>query len=749
MTAATSFNTAKKYLLTALLPSLALFVTITFTTAPVWADAVIATIPAGNFPSTIALNPVTNRIYVTNEGTANITVIDGATNTTTTVAVGGNPQGIAVNPSTNKIYVTSNWSHTVTVIDGVTNSTTTVAVGFDPRAIAVNTATNKVYVANYGSNTVTVIDGYTNTTTTVSVGSGPRAIAVNPDTNKIYVANSGVTAYGSDTVTVIDGATNITSTVTVGYNPVALAINLVTNKIYVANHYGAVTVIDGITNTTTTVAAGTGPIALAINPVTNTIYVANYEGSNVTVIDGATNSTTTVASGSWPRAVAVNQATNSIYVANRESANVTVIDGTTNSTRTVAVGSWPQAIGVNSDTNRIYVANIWSNTVSVIDGAATATSLISSQNPSIIGSSVTFTATVTAGSSTGVVAFRDGGATIAGCAAQVLTAGAAICTTSALSHGTHLITANYSGDGYYAASNSAEFQQFVAAPTTTSLSSSSNPSNFGSSVTFTAIVSGVSPTGTVAFQDGFNAIVGCTAQALVAGAASCTTSTLTAGTHTITATYSGNSTNTASTSPGFAQFVNPVPTATNLSSSINPSILGSGVTFTASVSGTSPSGTVAFQDGGVAIAGCAAQALVAGAATCSTSALNLGTHTITAVYSGDYNYLASTSSVLSQTIKTASTTSLISSKNPSTFGRSVTFTATVSGTAPTGTVAFRDGGVAIAGCAAQVLATRRGITTATCTTSALTIGTHPLSAVYSGDSYYAASTSAILTQTVK
>ncbi len=78
----------------------------------------------------------------------------------------------------------------MTVIDGATNATTTVAAGTSPFSVAVNPVTNKIYVANYGSNNVTVIDGATNATTTVAAGTHPYSVAVNPVTNKIYVANS-------------------------------------------------------------------------------------------------------------------------------------------------------------------------------------------------------------------------------------------------------------------------------------------------------------------------------------------------------------------------------------------------------------------------------------------------------------------------------------------------------------------------------------------------------------------------------
>jgi hypothetical protein len=100
------------------------------------------------------------------------------------------------------------------------------------------------------------------------------------------------------------------------------------------------------------------------------------------------------------------------------------------------------------------------------------------------------------------------------------------------------------------------------APTTTVVTPSANPSTFGQSVTFTATVTGASATGTVTFQDNGTNIAGCVGIALAAGRATCTTSTLTVGSHTIVASYSGDSANAAS-SGSVTQTVNAVaPTAT-------------------------------------------------------------------------------------------------------------------------------------------------------------------------------------------
>ena len=330
-----------------------------------FADTSLNLIEAGTNPQAVAVNPVTNKIYVVNFRSHNVTVIDGANGTTKTVGVGTFPSDIAVNPVTNKIYVTNSYSNNVTIIDGMNDTTKMVEVGRSPRAIAVNPVTNKIYVVNSSSNSVTVIDGANDTTDLFTGYSGPQSIAVNPVTNEIYVTN-----FGTNNVMVLDGANDTRKTVGVGISPQAIAVNPVTNKIYIANNgSNDVTVIDGASNTTTTVEVGILPRAIAVNPVTNKIYVANSNSNNVTVIDGTSNTPTTVEAGTAPSAVVVNPVTNKIYVANLNSHDVTVIDGASNTTTTVEVGSYPLAIAVNPVTNKIYVANNGSHNVTVIDGA--------------------------------------------------------------------------------------------------------------------------------------------------------------------------------------------------------------------------------------------------------------------------------------------------------------------------------------------------------------------------------------------
>jgi hypothetical protein len=191
--------------------------------------------------------------------------------------------------------------------------------------------------------------------------------------------------------------------------------------------------------------------------------------------------------------------------------------------------------------------------------------------------------------------------------------------------------------------------------------------------------------------------------------------------------------------------MHPVATSTTLSSSLNPSTYGQAVTFTAVVTpslGAVPDGeTVSFMKGARVLG---TGTLSGGSASFTTSTLPVGSNSIKAVYSGDSNFAGSTSKVLKQVVnKATTTTALTSSVNPSNFGQSVTFTASVtpqfSGTVK-GSVTFYDGTTAL-----KTVALSGGV--AKFTTSALTSGAHSITATYNGSTNFTGS-SASLTQTV-
>ena len=237
----------------------------------------------------------------------------------------------------------------------------------------------------------------------------------------------------------------------------------------------------------------------------------------------------------------------------------------------------------------------------------------------------------------------------------------------------------------------------IRSGTATTVTSSRNPSTFWLSVTFTAKVTataGGPATGTVTFKDGSTALG---TAALTNGQASFATTALFAGTHAITAVYSGSGSDGISTSAALTETVNKASTTTTLVSSPNHSVFAQLVTFSATILpqfGGPVGGTVTFKDGVTAL-GTASVNSSTNKATFATSTLLAGSHNIVAVYSGGPNRIGSTSPALTETVnKAPTTTTLVSSLNPSTHGTSATFTATVVpafGGGVGGTVTFKDG----------------------------------------------------------
>jgi hypothetical protein len=282
---------------------------------------------------------------------------------------------------------------------------------------------------------------------------------------------------------------------------------------------------------------------------------------------------------------------------------------------------------------------------------ATTTVLASSKNPSYYGNSVTFTATVTSGGGTptGSLTFYDGTTSLG---THSLFGGIAKAAISSLGAGSHSITAAYAGNSSWIASTSPVLTQTVnKVATTTALTTSAKPAPYKTSLTFTATVSSSTtgtPTGTVVFKDGTTALA---QRTLSGGTATLVISSLAVGPHSITAVYGADTNFARSTSSAISENITKAATSTVVTSSLNPSTHGTAVTFTAQVESATagiPTGSVTFKDGTTALA---VRTLGgAGKATFTTSSLSVGSHSITAVYGSDANYIRSTSPVLTQQV---------------------------------------------------------------------------------------------------
>jgi hypothetical protein len=658
---------------------------------------------------------------------------------------------------------------TVTFQDGGVN-----IAGCVNRPVAARVATCTSAALAVGSHTVTAVYGgnatYATSTSApvtqlVTMGSTTTVAvpSVNPSVSGqtvTYTATVSAVAPASGkrtgTVAFQDGGVVITGC---GAKAVAVAGTATCAIAYPGPGAHTITAIySGDANFTGSTSAA---LSQAVNPGTTGVALSSSAnpsstGANVTL----TANVTATAPASGTRTGTVDFQVGGVNIAGCNARVVPASGKATCVTNTLTVGANAITAIYSGDAN--FGPSTSAPFTQTVNQGATTTKVVSSLNPSTAGVTVTFTATVTAiapasGTRTGTITFEDSGVAIAGCAAQILgLAGTATCATNALVAGMHTITAVYSGDGNFVTSTSAPLTQTVVSTTTTTVTSSANPSVFGQSIQYTATVAGgPTVTGTITFRDGGANIAGCVAVPMTAGSATCTVSPA-VGSRKITAVYSGDASNAASTSAVMTQVVTADPTATVVTATVNPSVFGQSVTFTATVtadapgSGT-PTGKVAFDNGAVAIAGCGAVTLVAGVASCTTNALTVGVHSISGHYNGSANYVTSASPVLTETVNPGSTTTVVgSSPNPSVSGQSVTYTATVivgapSAGIPTGSVNFEDGGVTITGCAAKAL-TAAG--TATCVDAYPGAGTHSITAIYSGAIDFAGSASPTLTQTV-
>ena len=271
-------------------------------------------------PTSIATDiyesPLGGLVFVTSNLESRISVIDGSSNEIIrSIKVGNQPNNIAVNPITNTIYVSSSGdcngsnssnqtSSTICVIDYSTNSTgmiddnenssfryillDSIIVDKPVRELAVNPLTNTLYVSTYSSDTISVIDGSSNEIVrSIKVGNQPNNIAVNPLTNTLYVST-----YSSDIISVIDGSSNeIIHKVKVDPLPVDMAVNSKANRVYVASSgdNSSISIIEGDTNEVIRKVSIARPVAVEIDPFDGVLYVRHDGYSDMSSLNTFNN----------------------------------------------------------------------------------------------------------------------------------------------------------------------------------------------------------------------------------------------------------------------------------------------------------------------------------------------------------------------------------------------------------------------------------------------------------------------------
>ena len=397
--------------------------------------------PAGvnGFITGVALNASANRLYVAFSGInlegapSKVLVVDTVANSVVgTIEVGAGPAGIAVNEVSNKIYVleqggtrAAQSSYRVSVIDGRTQAVTGIEIpvpsqrrlfkeGDDAHRVAVNPVTNRVYVSFSGFlengsqafDQVAVLDGASDTLLTlVDVGSGStdfpefvNALAVDPVANQVLVSGRG-----GQPIRVLDGASNTVIGLIplgdgspeapgrddLGLSQTDLALDSAAQRLYVLAG-DVVQVVDTAARRRLddqTVVLISRPISTlggsALNPVTNKLYTFNEQTGTLLVTSGATRAAIgSVALSGEARfavgTVTVNATTNRIYATTPADGLLHVIDGNTDreiavvpvlvaSGPTLRATHRPRELAVDAGRNLIYVAQ--DGFLSVVDGA--------------------------------------------------------------------------------------------------------------------------------------------------------------------------------------------------------------------------------------------------------------------------------------------------------------------------------------------------------------------------------------------
>jgi YVTN family beta-propeller protein len=327
--------------------------------------------PAGT-PAEPAVTYTGPRIYVTNEVSGDLTVIDAGThNVITTVPLGKRPRGIHPSPDGKTLYVALSGSpiggpnvdestlppadHSadgIGVIDVAENKLVrTLHAGNDPENFDVSHDGKQIYVSNEDDAEASIIDlASGNLVQSFKMGAQPEGVRVTPDGKRVFI-----TSEETSTISVLDPAAHkIVSTFKVGHRPRSIAFTPDGKLGYVnAENDGAVVLFDALHyRVLKTIDIGkpgiVKPMCVILSPDSSRLYVSTGRGQQVFTIDTKTNKVLgSVTVGKRPWGIALSPDAKTLYSANGPSNDVSVVDLASNTvTATVKAGTGPWGVVV-------------------------------------------------------------------------------------------------------------------------------------------------------------------------------------------------------------------------------------------------------------------------------------------------------------------------------------------------------------------------------------------------------------------
>ena len=291
-----------------------------------------------------------------------------------TIRVGDEPEGVAVSPDGRTVYVANQNSRILSVVDAATRRVTPVRLRNTPRFVTTSRDGSLVFVSMYekdmsGSGLAVVDAARRKVVRYLSTGVQPFTLAVGPD-DRVWVpihSRGRLEIFSA-------GGHHMDARVTVPANPHAVAFSASLRRAYTANHESnAVAVIDMRTDRLVkSVRVSKSPHSVAVSPDGRTVLVAGYEADTADLIDAATlRRTGPFRVGDMPQSVAFAADGRHGYVVNEGDDTVSVVDARTGKiTSTVRVGGSPRTIAISPDGRRAYVTNGHDDTLSVLRTAA-------------------------------------------------------------------------------------------------------------------------------------------------------------------------------------------------------------------------------------------------------------------------------------------------------------------------------------------------------------------------------------------